>query len=181
MVRNFVLAAAVGLCLSTAAFSDDAEQAGAAQAASMFSYCMRYSGDISGLRGWAAQAGLKEASGDDAKPYLLGHSGRAFGGDTPSGGVIIASQDDGGCSLFADHADATVLVHDFESALKQDNFTFMPPKRTTRTGKSGLTVISLDYRIKNESQHWHVVVSTSTPGKARFEAVMTVAGHSHKH
>jgi len=176
--RSLVLGIALGAVLSSAALAD--EQSGAAQAASMFSFCMRYAGDAAGLRAWAAGAGLKEAPASDAKPYLLGHSGHVFGGEAVAGGVVIASQDDGGCSLFADHADATALAQDFETALKQDNFTFAPPKRTTRTGKSGLTVVSRDYRIKNDKQRWHVVISTSTPGKARFESVMTVVGRPHK-
>jgi hypothetical protein len=178
MVRNLFFGAALGLCFATSAFADDP---GAAQAALMFSSCMRYSGDIAGLRTWATGAGLKEAPASDAKPYLLGHSGQVFGGSTQAGGVVIASQDDGGCSLFADHADAAALVQDFEGALKQANFTFAAPKRTTRNGKDGMTVVSRDYHIRQDKGRWHVVISTSTPGKSRFEAVMTVAGHSHKH
>ena len=128
IVRSLLLSAIVSIGLSTAALADDA---GAAQAASMFSSCMRYAGDTAGLRTWATGAGLKEASASDAKPYLLGHSGRAFGGQT-------------------------------------------------RNGKDGMTVVSRDYHISQDKDRWHVVISTSTPGKARFEAVMTVAGHVHK-
>ena len=83
----------------------DMEKDGAAQAVAIFLNCAHFGDDVSGLRKWAAQAGMAEAPPDQAKPFLLGKSGNAYGGNTPSGELILASQDNGVCTVFAGHAE----------------------------------------------------------------------------
>lgn len=151
----------------------DIEKDGAAQAVAVFLNCAHFGRDVSGLRDWAKQTGLVEAPPDRAKTFLMGKAGKAFGGSTPSGDLVVASQDSGTCTVYAGHADSTDVVRGFEAWLGQNNFKFTPPKPKTRNAKSGVTIVSHEYAIRGEGGRWHAVISTIEPGKARFEAILT--------
>jgi hypothetical protein len=158
----------------------DVEKDGAAQAVAIFLKCAHYGGDVSGIRNWAAQAGMAEAPPDQAKPFLLGKSGNAYGGDTPSGQLILASEDDGVCSVFAGHAEGGLVLQGFETWLTQNNFKFSKPEPIHHSGKGGLTVVSRNYSIRGgEGAPWHAVISITTGGKSQFEAVLTAYRAKH--
>ena len=156
------------------------EKDGAAQAIAVFLNCAHFGGDVDAIRNWAAQSGMAEAPPDQAKPFLLGKSGKAYGGDSPSGRLILASEDDGVCSVFAGHADGKTVLQGFEDWLKQNNFTYSKPLVTHHAGKAGLTVISRNYTIHGaEGTPWHAVISITTGGKSPFEAILTAYRSKH--
>ncbi|HUB85979.1 MAG TPA: hypothetical protein VL971_09820 [Rhizomicrobium sp.] len=151
----------------------DPEKDGAAQAVAIFLNCAHFGGDVAALRNWAAQSGLAEAPPDQATPFLLGKGGKVFGGDTPSGQLILASEDDGVCSVFAGHADGKLVLQGFEDWLKQNGFTFSSPHPIHHSGKGGLTAVSRNYAIHGQGELWHAVITITTGGKSQFEAVLT--------
>ncbi|HEY8947686.1 MAG TPA: hypothetical protein VIM56_02255 [Rhizomicrobium sp.] len=152
----------------------DVEKTGAIHSLAVFLNCAHYGNDVSGARGWIVQSGLKEAPADLAKPFLMGKPGKVYGGSSDTGDLVIASRDNGSCSVFVGHADGNGLVNAFELWLKQSNFTFKAPKTVKhRDKKSGLKTETRDYSIRGDSGRWHAVFSLAEPGKARFEAIMT--------
>ena len=158
----------------------DIEKTGAVHSLAVFLTCAHYGDDVSGARSWIAQSGLKEAPADLAKPYLMGKTGKVYGGSTDTGDLVIASRDNGSCTVFVGHADGNGLINAFELWLKQNNFTFRTPKTVKRTDKkSGLETDTRDYSIKGDSGRWHAVFTLAEPGKARFEAVMTAYRNKH--
>ena len=157
----------------------DPEKDGAAQAVAAFVNCAHYNGDVATIRKWAAESNMAEAPPDQAKSFLLGKPGKAYGGDTPSGQLILASEDDGVCSVFAGHADGKLVVQGFETWLKQNNFTYAQPRPIRHVGNGGLTVVSRNYSIRGQGEPWHAVISTTTGGKSAFEAVLTAYRAKH--
>ncbi|HEY2035351.1 MAG TPA: hypothetical protein VGH02_16840 [Rhizomicrobium sp.] len=151
----------------------DVEKTGAIHSLAVFLDCAHYGSDVTGARGWIVQSGLKEAPADIAKPFLMGKPGKVYGGSTDTGDLVIASRDNGSCSVFVGHADGNGLINAFELWLKQNNFTFKAPKTIKHKGKGGFETISRDYAIKGEGGRWHAVFTLAEPGKARFEAIMT--------
>jgi hypothetical protein len=172
-------AAIAPLSAPTAAPAVDVEKDGATQAVAIFLNCAHFGGDVSGIRNWAAQTGMAEAPADQAKPFLLGKSGKAYGGDTAVGQLILTSQDDGVCSVFAGHAQGKLVLQGFETWLKQNNFAFLPPHPIHHSGRGGLTVVSRNYSIRGEGGPWHAVISITTGGKSQFEAVLTAYRAKH--
>jgi hypothetical protein len=157
----------------------DPEKYGAAQALAIFLNCAHFGGDVAGIRNWAAQVGMAEAPPDQAKPFLLGKSGKAYGGDTLSGQLILASEDDGVCSVFAGHAQGNLVLQGFETWLTQSNFKFSKPEPIHHSGRGGLTVVSRNYSIRGPGEPWHAVISITTGGKSVFEAVLTAYRPKH--
>ncbi len=157
----------------------DIEKDGGAQALAVFINCVHYDGDVATIRKWATESNMAEAPPEQAKPFLLGKTGKAYGGDTPSGQLILASQDDGVCSVFAGHADGKLLVQGFEDWLGQNGFKFSRPLTTRHSGKSGLSVTSRNYAVHGQGDPWHAVISITTGGKSPFEAVLTAYRNKH--
>ena len=151
----------------------DVEKTGAIHSLAVFLNCAHYGADVSGARAWIAQSGLKEAPADLAKPFLMGKPGKVYGGSGDTGDLVIASRDNGSCTVFVGHADGNGIVNAFELWLKQNNFTFKAPKTIKRKPKSGPETLTRDYSIKGDGGPWHAVITLAEPGKARFEAVMT--------
>jgi hypothetical protein len=193
MMRTSALLAAVALIAAQPSFAAispqsiqaaapvvDVEKDGAAQAVAIFVNCAHYDGDVATIRKWVAQANLAEAPPEEAKPFLLGKTGKAYGGDTPAGQLILASQDDGVCSVFAGHADGKLVLQGFETWLTQNGFTFSPPHPIHHSGKGGLTAVSRNYSIRGgQGEPWHAVISITTGGKSTFEAVLTAYRAKH--
>jgi hypothetical protein len=157
----------------------DVEKDGAAQAVAIFLNCAHFGGDVEGIRGWAAQAGMAEAPPEQAKVFLLGKTGKAYGGDTPTGQLILASADDGVCSVFAGHAEGKAVLQGFETWLGQNGFTFSQPHPIHHSGRGGLTVSSRNYLVRGQGEPWHAVISITTGGKSPFEAVLTAYRPKH--
>jgi hypothetical protein len=93
--------------------------------------------------------------------------------------LILASEDDGVCSVFAGHADGKLVLQGFEAWLTQNGFTFSPPHLIHHSGKAGLTVVSRNYTIRGQGVPWHAVISITTAGKSQFEAVLTAYRAKH--
>ena len=161
------------LMLGLPAYADETAVLGAKQAATLFTQCLRFAGDAAGLRAWIPQSGMRQAPDDQARRYLAGQSGQVFGANSPSGSIAMGSQDDGGCSLFVDHADAEALHASFESWLSAHGFSFQPPQIDVHPVAAGVSLTARAYAISGMGRKWRVVISTTPPGGARFEAVMT--------
>jgi hypothetical protein len=151
----------------------DVEKTGAIESVAVFINCAHYGSDVDGARKWIAQSGLKEAPADLAKPFLMGKPGKVYGGSSDTGDLVIASRDNGSCTVFIGHADGNGLVNAFELWLKQNNFAFRTPKTVKHAAKAGFRTETRDYAIKGEGGPWHAVITLAEPGKTRFEAVMT--------
>lgn len=139
--------------------------------------CMEFAGEPEGFRAWAKQTGLERAPLEIEKAYLasLPGSGQLFGYASATGQIAIASQDDGGCTLFVQHVDGDTFVSGVEQWLRENKLNDKPANVESRnSAKYAMT--SRDYEVTGK-RHWRLVVSTSSPsGAARFDALVTVYG-----
>src|ERR1700743_1779214 len=60
----------------------DVQKTGTTGALGVFINCAHFGNDPKAVRAWAQSAGLMEAPPDMAKPFLMGKSGKAYGGNT---------------------------------------------------------------------------------------------------
>jgi hypothetical protein len=166
--------------VQAAAPATDVEKDGAAQALAIFVSCVHYNGDVDLIRKWASESNMAEAPAEQAKSFLLGKPGKVYGGDTPVGQLILASEDNGVCSVFAGHADGRFLRESFELWLKQNGFTFAQAAPIHHEGKGGLTAVSRNYSIHGgQDAPWHAVITITTGGRAPFEAILTAYRPKH--
>jgi hypothetical protein len=191
MMRNRAILLAIALIAAQPVFAAvpsptgqtapaaDLEKDGAAQAVAIFLNCAHYGNDVSGVRKWATQNGFAEAPPDQAKPFLLGKAGKTYGGNTPSGELVLASQDDGVCTVFAGHAEGKRVLRTFETLLTQNGFTFSHAHPIEHSGRGGLVVVSRNYSVRGKGVPWHAVISITTAGASRFEAVLTAYRAKH--
>src|SRR6266566_3471780 len=107
----FVVSCLMMVPLSASAFADDTLSASSQLAVAIFSKsCLAFAGQMDQLRAWADGLKIPHLAKDAGDRLLAKRPGNAFVFATPSGNLIIASHDDGGCTLYVSHADAKVLV-----------------------------------------------------------------------
>jgi hypothetical protein len=143
-----------------------------------FSRCMEFAGRPADFRQWAAKTGVVRAPPGVEKAYLesLHQTGELFGYALPTGQIAMASQDDGGCTVFIDHVDGSQLISGIENFLNDNHFGPVVPKVVERNGPQ-YSMSSRDYELAGGERSWRLVVSTSSPpGAARFDALVTVYG-----
>ena len=143
-----------------------------------FSRCLEFAGEPTDFRQWAAQTGVTRAPPDIEKAYLdtLHGGGELFGYASSTGEVAISSQNDGGCTVFIDRVDSGQLISRIEAYLNDNHFSPVTPNVTERKG-SPISMSSRDYELALGERRWRLVISTSSPpGAARFDALITVYG-----
>jgi hypothetical protein len=175
MKRRSLFLGLLAYLVSGAVQAEDVGVVGAKFAVGMFTNCVKYAGDPAGLREWISESGMKPAPSDLAAQYLGGHPGKVFGGEGPAGVVAIGSQDDGGCTLFADSADSDATFQAFEEWLSKSKLSYAQ-KPAEKRSEGKLSMESRDYEVTGSGRRWRIVVSTSPQGKGRFQAIMTAYG-----
>lgn len=158
--------------LSSSAFADDALTTSSEQAVIIFSKsCMIFAGRKDQLRTWAGGQKMQPSPPDMAAKLMGKHPGEAFGVTTPSGIFVIGSQDDGGCTLYVQHADGKQVEAKFEEivALSKLNLkvtTDLDDVQNTAMHHKG-------YEISGQHRMWRVVISSTPQGKFGMDAIMT--------
>ena len=86
--------------------ADPAGADAAAQVVGLFMQsCVRFAGDVSGLRAWAAHAtGMQVLSQQAQQAFLYGLPGEVFDASTKAGKLVLISENSGACSAMAEFA-----------------------------------------------------------------------------
>lgn len=97
-----------------------AMQAGADQVVGLFvATCLRYPGDVAGLRGWVTGQGAPAMPRQASDAFLAGRPGQVFDVSYQSTRLALISLEDGGCEAVAEFADPQLVVSYVAEALRQ--------------------------------------------------------------
>ena len=97
-----------------------AMQAGADQVVGLFmATCLRYPGDVAGLRGWVTGQGAPAMPRQASDAFLAGRPGQVFDVSYQNTRLALISLDDGGCEAVAEFADPQLVVSYLAEALRQ--------------------------------------------------------------
>ncbi len=103
-----------------AASRQQAMQTGADQVVGLFvATCLRYPGDVAGLRGWVSGQGAPAMPRQAADAFLSGRPGQVFDVSYQTTRLALISLDDGGCEAVAEFADPQLVVSYVAEALRQ--------------------------------------------------------------
>lgn len=103
-----------------AASRQQAMQAGADQVVGLFmATCLRYPGDVPGLRGWVTGQGAPAMPRQASDAFLAGRAGQVFDVSYQSTRLALISLEDGGCEAVAEYADPQLVVSYVAEALRQ--------------------------------------------------------------
>ena len=103
-----------------AATRQQAMQTGADQVVGLFmATCLRYPGDVPGLRGWVTGQGAPAMPRQAADAFLAGRAGQVYDVSYQSTRLALISLEDGGCEAVAEFADPQLVVSYVADALRQ--------------------------------------------------------------
>ena len=104
-----------------AAGRQKAMQTGSEQVVGLFvATCLRYAGDVAGLRGWVAGQGAPAMPRQAADAFLTGRAGQVFDVSYQTTRLALISLDDGGCEAVSEYADPRLTVTYVGEALSHD-------------------------------------------------------------
>ncbi len=107
-----------------AAGRQQALQAGSEQVVGLFvATCLRYPGDVAGLRGWVTGQGAPAMPRQAADAFLAGRAGQVFDVSYQATRLALISLDDGGCEAVSEYADPQLVVSYVGEALSQGGTT----------------------------------------------------------
>ncbi len=103
-----------------AASRQQAMRTGADQVVGLFvATCLRYPGDVAGLRGWVSGQGAPAMPRQASDAFLAGRPGQVFDVSYQTTRLALISLDDGGCEAVAEFADPQLVVSYVAEALRQ--------------------------------------------------------------
>ncbi len=103
-----------------AASRQQAMQVGADQVVGLFvATCLRYPGDVPGLRGWVSGQGAPAMPRQASDAFLAGRPGQVFDVSYQSTRLALISLEDGGCEAVAEYADPQLVVSYVAEALRR--------------------------------------------------------------
>jgi hypothetical protein len=156
------------------AFAEEPSDAGTTQAVVFFAKsCMAFAGQTDALRTWVKQNNLSALPPETGAKLLESHSGQAFSFAGPAGNIMLASNDDGGCTIFAQHVIGTLLQARFEAIITGAKFDF---KITSdHDDPRNMAVHHRGYDISGKRRGWRVVISSVPPGDQAqaFDAILS--------
>ncbi len=103
-----------------AASRQQAMQVGSEQVVGLFvATCLRYPGDVAGLRGWVTGQGAPAMPHQAADAFLARRPGQVFDVSYQTSRLALISLDDGGCEAVSEFADPQLVVSYVGEALSQ--------------------------------------------------------------
>lgn len=105
---------------SDAASRQQAMRVGSEQVVGLFvATCLRYPGDVAGLRGWVTGQGAPAMPHQAADAFLVRRLGQVFDVSYQTTRLALISLDDGGCEAVSEYADPQLVVSYVGEALDQ--------------------------------------------------------------
>ena len=171
-MRRLAVFASVLLFASGGAQAENssAETAGTAQAVGLFvQSCIRLAGDPSGVRDFVRQRHVPELNPEGKAIFLKDHVGIGFDATNKITRMVLISEDNGVCSVFAETVDVSKIVESLETVLKKAGVSLVQ----TSTRQQG-SLTSHNYDLTLKERNFKLVVSTGDNPKASVHAMLTL-------
>jgi hypothetical protein len=152
-------------------FADDPAKVAAKELVGLFMQgCLRFAGDPSGLREWAAHLGLTPLATEGQRAFLDGASGVAFDASNQSGKYVLISEDGGSCSTVAETASGAAVIAELEQDLDAAKVGFIATADKVDPEEASLK--HREYQASQGRREWSVLVSV-VRDSAGGEAMLT--------
>jgi hypothetical protein len=132
--------------------------------------CMRFVGDASGLRQWAARGGLQPLPEEGQQEFLYGLPGAVFDASTKDGKLVLISENGGSCSAMAEAADGHDVVTVLERVMRLSHIDFTMTHEDDDAAERALH--HREYTASEGTRQWQMLVST-VRGAATGEVMLT--------
>jgi hypothetical protein len=133
--------------------------------------CLAFAGDAAALRTWARQTGLIELPDPARTAFLHGAPGTTFDASAPGSKLVVASSDDGICSVITDEVASAAVTEALEAGLTRSGIAFR--LAIERDDKQIPTVHDREYLATRNGRSWRILAATVTgsqPGQAMLTA-----------
>ena len=120
--------------------------------------CLTYAGDPAGLRAWAAHNGLPQVPDQARRAFLHGAPGQVFDASDNEGKFVVASSDDGICSVATDVARQAAIVAALESDLNGAGIAFRLV--IERDDKTIPDIHDREYLATRNGRSWRILLAT---------------------
>ena len=145
----------------------------AAQVVGLFMQsCVRFAGDVAGLRKWALEAGMQILPAQGQQAFLYGLPGEVFDASTKEGKLVLISESSGACSAMAESASGTEVVKGLEQAMQLSHINFTMTHEDD--DKSENILHHREYTASQGKREWEMLVST-VKGAAPGEVMLTTS------
>lgn len=169
---GFGLIAFMLACAAAQAAPADQAAEDAKQLAGLFvQSCVRFAGDLKGLRAWAEQAKFAPLPADGQSVFLNGLPGIAYDATNKQGKFVIVSEDGGACSAVAQHADPAAVVASFEGFLRDQKVSFQMTGQHPDSQEAALS--HREYSATRNGKPLEMLVST-TAAEGGGEAMLSL-------
>jgi hypothetical protein len=151
---RFAKLLAVAVMLPTSAFAGPAEELSGL----FLQSCLPYAGDPAALRQWAATLKLPEVPDPARAAFLGGATGKVFDASDPAGKFVLASSDDGLCSVITDRAADQDIVQGLEHALTAAGVAYrLVAERNDPVNEK---LHHREYLAKRHGRSWRILAET---------------------
>jgi hypothetical protein len=145
----------------------------AAQVVGLFMQsCVRFAGDVAGLRKWALEAGMQILPAQGQQAFLYGLPGEVFDASTKQDKLVLISEDAGACSTTAESASGSEVVKTLEQAMQLSHIDFKMMGEDADQQEKILE--HREYTASQGGRQWDMLVST-VKGVARGEVMLTTS------
>jgi hypothetical protein len=160
-MKRLLAALALSALLLRTAHAEPGAATGAEQMAGLFvQSCMRFAGDVRGLRQWIADARLSALPQPGQEAFLNGRPGIVFDATNGAGKFALISGDDGSCAVVAQIAHPASLVATFERLLRPSGVTLELAGERIDPEEKALRW--RDYRAAKGPRRWSIAVGTAS-------------------
>jgi hypothetical protein len=134
--------------------------------------CLPFAGNPPALRGWANRTGLPSLPEQARETFLHGTPGQVFNGSTADGKLVLASSDDGQCSVVAEKIAGPAGAEGLEAGFRQAGLAF---RLVIERDDAHLTNIHhREYLAAKDGRGWRVLLAT-VKDAGGGEAMLTAA------
>lgn len=156
--------------------ADNLSTSGSLQAAGLFRMaCLDNAGDSAGVRAFLDGHGLQRFPAEASKAFLQSRRGVAYNATAKDIRLAVSSEDDGACTVFADHADARVLASTLEELWQRLGIRYVLIR--DHDDESMKTLHHRAYHLKIGERIFLTVMTTdAAPGK--IQAFITLSSRA---
>ncbi len=154
--------------------ANPADTNAAAQIVGLFMQsCVRFAGDATGLRAWAAHAsGMQLLPAEAQQAFLYGLPGEVFDASTKAGKLVLISENSGACSAMAESANGPDVVKTLEQVMQQAHIDVTMTREDDDAQEK--TLHHREYSASQGNRKWEMLVST-VKGDAPGEVMLTTS------
>jgi hypothetical protein len=120
--------------------------------------CMSFAGQPTDLRAWARKTGLTEVPDPARSAFLHGSPGVVFDASTPGSKLVVASSNDGICSVVTNQAVGSEVIAALEAALRRSDITYRMV--IERDDKQVPTLHDREYLATKSGRSWRILAAT---------------------